>query len=127
MLSGLRSGSWPTPFEWCESVVRGVALLLVAWVAYDFLAAVTQPIFGDPSPTSWTAMLDSAVQSIYPTPALHGSQRDGLVVFSLLAVLIGQLTTAAVLGRAPHRRRLLRILTVVSIGVIIGLLGFAAL
>ncbi len=127
LLSGLRSLSWPTPLAWWESVVRGAALLLVVWVAYDFLAAASQRVFGDPSSSaSWPAMLKSALQSVYPGPTVLGSHRTGLLVFPLLAVLAGQLTTAATLSRAPQLRSKLRILTYLSILVIIGLLGYGA-
>jgi hypothetical protein len=125
-LSGLRSVSWPTPLQWWESVVRGASLMFLAWVAYDFLAAWTQPIFGDPSAASSSDMLDSAFGSIYPVPTLHGSERYGLLVFTLLSMLVGQLTTGLVLSRAPHLRARLRLLTWVSILVIIGLLGYGA-
>ena len=127
LLLGLRSISWPTPLEWWESVLRGSAIVLVVLVVYDFLAAASQAVVGDPSPVSWLAMIDSALQSVYPTPAFHGSQRNGLLIYLPVMVVVGQLTTAALLSRAPHRRPRLRLLTYASLAAIILLLGYGAL
>ncbi|MDG4793298.1 hypothetical protein [Micromonospora sp. WMMD1082] len=127
LLSGLRSASWPTPLEWWESVLRGSAIVLVLLVAYDFLATASQAIVGDRMPVTWPGMVDSALRSVYPTPAFGGSQRDGLLFFAPLMVLAGQLTTAVLLSRAPQRRRTLRRLTYLSLAVIALLLGNGAL
>lgn len=128
LLSGFRSLTWPTPLEWWESVLRGGAIILVGLVVYEFLARASQAIVGDStSSASITTMIDSALRVVYPTPSFRGSARDGLLIFPLLAIIIGQLTTAAALLRAPHRRPLLRTLTYVSLAVIMALLGYGAL
>ncbi|MEV6812925.1 hypothetical protein [Micromonospora sp. NPDC051296] len=93
----------------------------------EFLAIASQAVVGDPAPVSWLAMIDSALRSVYPTPAFGGSQRTGILIFAPLMVLVGQLTSAALLSRAPHRRPLLRTLTYVSVTVIVLLLGYGAL
>jgi putative transposase len=56
-------------------------------------------------------------------PRLHG---EWLLICGTLAVLVGQLTTAAVLRRAPRRRPALRILSYVSLGIVLVLLGYGA-
>ena len=127
LLSGFRSASWPTPLEWWESVLRGAALILLALLAYKILDYLSYFVVGDPSSQGpWPDAIDSALQSLYPVPALGGSTRNGLLVHALLAVLVGQLTTAAVLLRAPQRRPTLRILSYVSLGIVLVLLGYGA-
>lgn len=128
LLSGLQSASWPTPLQWWESVVRGGAIVLVALVAWELLADTAQEIFGDAAASgSWSSSIDSALRSIYPVPPILGSQRIGLIFYPLMAVLIGQLTTGAYLGRSPHGRSALRRLSYVSIVIILVLLGYGAL
>lgn len=127
LLSGLRSPAWPTPVQWWESVLRGAAAVMVLLVAYELLTQTSQAVVGDATASGpLSKMIDSALRSVYPTPSLGGSTRDGLLVYPLLAVLIGQLTTAAVLTRAPHRRPLLRRLSYVSLATIVVLFGYGA-
>lgn len=126
-LSGFRSVSWPTPLEWWESVLRGAALILLALLGYGVLDHLSYFVVGDPSSQgSWPGALDSALQTLYPVPAFGGSTRTGLLIYAPLAVLIGQLTTAAVLLRAPQRRPTLRILSYVSLGIVLIVLGYGA-
>jgi hypothetical protein len=74
----------------------------------------------------WRDGIDSALRLLYPVPAFRGSTGNGLLVYAVLAVLAGQLTTAAVLLRAPRRRPVLRRLSFVSLGVVVVLLGYGA-
>src|ERR1700754_1892902 len=80
LFSGLRS-FWPSPVEWCESIVRGAAVSLVVWALCAFAGPASQSVAGDPSPDSWSTMHGSAFDSIWPSPTFRGSQRDGLVAF----------------------------------------------
>lgn len=128
LLSGLRSPTWPTPVQWWESVLRGGAVVMITLVAYKILAGASQAVLGDATATGpMSTVIDQAFRTVYPTPDFRGSTRDGLLVFPLLAVLIGQVTTAAVLRRAPHRRATLRRLTYGSLAVIVLLFGYGAL
>jgi hypothetical protein len=127
-LSGFRSASWPTPLEWCESVLRGAALILLALLGYKILDHLSYFVVGDPSSQgSWSGALDLALQELYPVPAFRGSTGTGLLIYAPVAVLAGQLTTAAVLLRAPRRRSMLRILSYVSLGVVLLMLGYGAM
>ncbi|BEL05669.1 hypothetical protein Q0Z83_038600 [Actinoplanes sichuanensis] len=127
-LSGFRSAAWPTPLEWCESVLRGAALILLTLLGYKILAYLSYFVIGDPSSQGpWPGALDRAMQELYPVPAFHGSTGTGLLIYAPLAVLTGQLTTAAVLLRAPQRRRTLRILSYVSLGIFLAILGYGAM
>jgi hypothetical protein len=127
LLSGFRSASWPTPLEWLESVLRGAALILLALLGYKILDYLSYFVVGDPSSQGpWPGEIDSALQSLYPVPAFRGSTGNGLLIYAPLAVLVGQLTTAAALLRAPRRRPMLRILSFVSLGVVLVLLGYGA-
>jgi hypothetical protein len=127
LLAGFRSASWPTPLEWWESVLRGAALILLALLGYTILDYLSYFVVGDPSSQGpWPGAMDSALQSLYPVPAFRGSTGNGLLIYAPLAVLVGQLTTAAVLLRAPQRRPMLRILSYVSLGVVLALLGYGA-
>ncbi|MFC6567013.1 hypothetical protein [Actinoplanes utahensis] len=127
-LSGFRSVSWPTPLEWWESVLRGAALILLALLGYKILDHLSYFVVGDPSSQgSWPGALDRALQTLYPVPAFRGSTGTGLLIYAPLAVLVGQLTTAAVLLRAPQRRPTLRILSYVSLGIVLAMLGYGAM
>jgi hypothetical protein len=127
-LSGFRSASWPTPLEWWESVVRGGAIVLVALVAWELLAHAAQKVVGDAAASGeWSWIIDSALQSVYPVPPLLGSHRAGLIIYPLLSVVIGRLTTGAFLGRSPHGRPTLRRLSYVSLAIILVLLGYGAM
>ncbi|MEU8663954.1 hypothetical protein [Actinoplanes philippinensis] len=127
-LSGFRSASWPTPLEWCESVLRGAALILLALLGYKILDHLSYFVIGDPSSQgSWPGALDRALQELYPVPAFRGSTGTGLLFYAPLAVLVGQLTTAAVLLRAPQRRSTLRIASYISLGIVLLLLGYGAM
>ncbi|WP_143133929.1 hypothetical protein [Actinoplanes philippinensis] len=127
-LSGFRSASWPTPLEWCESVLRGAALILLALLGYKILDHLSYFVIGDPSSQgSWPGALDLAVQELYPVPAFRGSTGTGLLFYAPLAVLVGQLTTAAVLLRAPQRRPALRVLSYLSLGIVLAVLGYGAM
>jgi hypothetical protein len=128
LLAGFRSASWPTPIEWWESVLRGAAILLVALLGYKLLDHASYAVVGDSSAVApWPVAIDSALRSLYPVPAFRGSTWDGLLIYGLLSVLIGQLTTAAVLSRSPHRRRKLRLLSYVGLAIVIVTLGYGAL
>jgi hypothetical protein len=128
LLSGFRSASWPTPLQWWESVFRGAAIVLVALVAWEFLANAAQKVLGDSEASGdWSWIIDSALQSVYPVPRLLGSHRTGLIFYPLLSVLIGQLITGAYLGRSPHGRPTLRRLGYVSLVIILVLLGYGAM
>ena len=127
LLSGFRSASWPTPLQWWESVLRGAALVLLALLGYEIVDYLSYFVVGDPSSRgSWPGEIDSALQSLYPVPAFRGSTGNGLLIYAPLAVLVGQLATAAVLLRAPQRRPMLRILSFVSLGVVLVLVGYGA-
>jgi hypothetical protein len=127
LLAGLRSASWPTPLQWWESVLRGAAVILVVLLGYKILDYLSYFVVGDPSSQGpWPGAMDSALQELYPVPAFRGSTGNGLLIYVPLAVLIGQLTTAAVLRRAPQRRPTLRILSYVSLGIVLLLLGYGA-
>ena len=127
LLSGFRSASWPTPLQWWESVLRGAALVLLALLGYEIVDYLSYFVVGDLSSRgSWPGEIDSALQSLYPVPAFRGSTGNGLLIYAPLAVLVGQLTTAAVLLRAPQRRPMLRILSFVSLGVVLVLDGYGA-
>jgi hypothetical protein len=128
LLSGIRSASWPTPVQWWESVLRGTAVVFVAKVAYELLYYALVAVVGDRSSMgTFTHMIDSAFQSVYPIPRVFGSRESALLIIPLMAVVVGQSTTAAVLLRAPHRRPTLRTLTYVSVATILLLLGYGAL
>jgi hypothetical protein len=128
LLSGFRSASWPTPLEWWESVLRGAALILLALLGYKILDHLSYFVVGDPSSQGpWPGALDAALQELYPVPAFRGSTGTGLLIYAPLAVVVGQLTTAAVLLRAPQRRPRLRILSYVSLGIVLVLLGYGAM
>jgi hypothetical protein len=124
---GLRSVSWPTPVEWWESVIRGTAVILLLAVVFDFLSNASQTIVGEPTSTSWPAMIDSSLRSVYPTPTFGGSHRTGLLIFAPVSIIVGQLITAAVLQGDSVRRRRLRSFTYVGAALILGLLGYGAL
>jgi hypothetical protein len=127
LLAGLRSASWPTPLQWWESVLRGAARILLALLGFQILDHLSYFVVGDPSSQgSWPGAMDLALQSLYPVPAFRGSTGTGLLIYAPLAVLVGQLTTAAVLRRAPQRRPALRILSYVSLGIVLVLLGYGA-
>lgn len=126
-LSGLRSPFWPTPVQWWESVLRAGAVVLVVRVAVDFLGSAGEALLGDRSALgSWWSMVDQALQTVYPVPRIFGTHLAGLLVSAVLSVVVGQLITDAVLQRAPHRRRLLRRLTYVSLVVVMALLAYGA-
>jgi hypothetical protein len=127
-LSGFRSASWPTPLEWWESVLRGAALVLLALLGYKILDYLSYFVIGDPSSQGpWPGTLDRALQELYPVPAFRGSTGTGLLIYAPLAVLVGQLTTTAVLLRAPQRRSTLRILSYISLGIVLVMLGYGAM
>ena len=127
LLAGFRSTSWPTPLQWWESVLRGAAMILLVLLGYEILDYLSYFVVGDPSSQGpWPGAMDLALQSLYPVPAFRGSTGNGLLIYAPLAVLVGQLTTAAVLRRAPQRRPTLRILSYVSLGIVLVLLGYGA-
>lgn len=127
-LAGFRSAAWPTPVQWCESVLRGGALTLVVLVIYGLLDAASQALLGDRSAmSSWQYHVNAAFQTVYPMPRILGSHKTGLLIFVILAVLVGQLSTAAVLSRGPHRRPMLRRLSYVSLAVVAALIVMGAL
>ena len=71
LLSGFRSASWPTPLQWWESVLRGAALILLALLGYKILDYLSYFVVGDPSSQGpWPGAIDSALQELYPVPAL---------------------------------------------------------
>lgn len=127
LLAGFQSASWPTPLEWWESVLRGAALILITLLGYEILDYLSYFVVGDPSSQgSWPGALDSALRSLYPVPDFRGSTGTGLLIYAPLAVLVGQLTTSALLLRAPQRRPTLRTLSYVSLAVVLVLLGYGA-
>ena len=127
LLAGFRSASWPTPLQWWESVLRGAAMILLVLLGYKILDYLSYFVVGDPSSRGpWPGAMDLALQELYPVPAFRGSTGNGLLIYAPLAVLVGQLTTAAVLRRAPQRRPTLRILSYVSLGIVLVLLGYGA-
>lgn len=127
LLAGFRSASWPTPVEWCESVLRGGAMVLVVLLTYKLLDYASYFVVGDASARgSLPSELNLALLELSPVPAYGDSTWNGLLIYGALSIVIGQLTTAAVLMRAPHRRGTLRRLSYVSIGIVVLLLGYGA-
>lgn len=127
LLAGVRSATWPTPLEWWESVLRGAAMILVILVGYEIIDYASYFIVGDASSQApWPGGIDTALQSVYPIPTFRGSARDGVFIYGALSVIVGQLTTAAVLSRAPHRRPKLRLLSYLSLAIVVALLGYGA-
>jgi hypothetical protein len=101
---------------------------LLALLGYKILDYLSYFVIGDPSSQGpWPAALDTALQTLYPVPAFRGSTGTGLLIYAPLAVLVGQLTTAAVLLRAPQRRSTLRILSYISLGIVLVVLGYGAM
>jgi hypothetical protein len=115
---GIRSFLWPTPREWFESWLRGLALVfLLLETAWVVTALVDHLVSGSGQP------LGQVWGAVYPTPTFRGSSRDGLVLTLLASWLLGQQTTAMILRRNIGYRERLPKYTVVAAILVVALYG----
>jgi hypothetical protein len=122
---GMRSFLWPSPREWVESWVRGIA---VVWVAALLVAATTALVdvtFG--YSTAPRRRLTDALTAAYPTPSFLGSHRAGLILALPLSWLVGQYLTLRLLQGHRERRRTLHRLTHLAVTVMAALYGLGFL
>lgn len=120
------ASAWPTPREWVESGLRGVAgymTLVVAWSLLVNLGAYLGN--GMTSSLGLGGTVSRSFAQVLPVPAAFGSERLGLLVV-VVAWLAGQLGTGLILERRPQARRLLRWLAVAS-AVWLAVLGTIAI